>query len=198
MVEFEKWGVVVKATADETGHATAIEVSVPSARFKLQLWAEDNSGKRVWKMKDSQSSGIQKSTDFSKLWDNLPEFAPPEADEECHLSFVVAEIVDRRGRVTEPACGISAASLTLRENLKDFAERYSGRELVELLSIALMMHGYGVRPDIEQIKLLGECTAYHEVGAAMFDTLYKNSDVESVVAVTRQWAAFKDAMSDPE
>jgi hypothetical protein len=197
MIDFEKWGVLVKATADDTGHATAISVSVPSIQLTLDLWTEENSGRRVWNMKDSQSGGIQESTDFAKLWDNLPEIAPPEAGEDFYLSSVLAEIVDRHGRVTEPGGGISMASLALRENLEDFAERYSGHELVELLSNVLISHGYGIRPDIEVIKVLGKCTAYHELGAATFDTLCKVSGAKSAVVVTGPWTAFKGAAPDP-
>lgn len=198
IVEFEKCGVVVKATADETGYATAVDVSVPASQFAINLWSEEDSGTPIWKMRNSHSNGISQSNAFAQLWDELPPFVRTEGGEEVPLFSAVAEIVDRRGRVTEPTSGMSATSLAVHKVLKCFEGNYSARELVELLRFDLAWRGYEVRPNIAFIRRVGECAAYHEVGAELFDRIAKARSVESVMEMTRQWTAFNDAVWGPK
>jgi hypothetical protein len=199
-VKFERDGTSAVASADGQNRLKEFSVEVRAAAVGIYVKPIVQND-CFWEM--SAKGGVlpvRQYADFRSLWGDIPTSVTAIDGTVYPVFAVIAEIVDAQGKVSAPGHGISAERQRCRRALDRYTSKFTNRELVEVLRIALAKHGYTAEPNLKLVQGLGECVAFHEMAGAIHDRhlASRQIDLEGLIAARSEFEALQKAVWGPK
>lgn len=165
----------------ENSRARALTVEVPGIAYMLAgRYVETVNGVEMW---DHAGPGGTGRAAFSLVYESIPTtYENTMTGQHGTILYIVAEVLNIRGEVTQPNEGLRTRLQHLSILLKDLYEDFGPGILSDALHMSAADYGYSLQPDAELIEELGQCPAYHERKAAIYDRIMANPTIDGIFA----------------